>query len=136
MESDPISTSNEFVPVRAEDGRFLPGTIAPGRPKGRVGGRAAALLELDAVMATADNRKVLREALQAHFLADPIRFFRQIIMPLLPTEVKMKLGEEGAVTWLSLSTTPRTQANNPSMMPAIGVSELSVADAAGEKPSV
>ena len=115
---------------------FQPGQSGnpAGKPKGKVGGRAAALLELDAMMGTAENRQVLRKALQANFLNDPVRFFRQIIMPLLPTEVKMKLGEEGAVTWLSLSTTPRIQGNNQSMTRETVDSESSVAVDVGEKP--
>jgi hypothetical protein len=90
----PVSTHNECVTVRGDDGRFLPGTIPPGRPKGRVGGRAAALQTLDAMLGEARNQENLRHALQASFDNDPVKFFKQIIMPLLPTEVKMKLGAD------------------------------------------
>jgi hypothetical protein len=53
----------------------------------------------------------ISEELAKHFDNDPVRFFKQIIMPLLPTEVKMKLGadEEGglpAVACLSFHSTP------------------------------
>ena len=97
----PVSTNKELVcePVRGEDGRFLPGTVAPGRRKGSVSGRAAALKTLDSMLGDERNQENLRHALQASFDNDPVRFFKQIIMPLLPTEVKMKLGadEEGGL---------------------------------------
>ncbi len=90
-----FSAVYETVP-READGKFLPGiTPGPGRPKGRVGGRAMALQTLDAMLGEERNQENLRHALQANFDNDPVKFFKQIIMPLLPTEVKLKLGEEG-----------------------------------------
>ena len=133
----PISTSNEldFVPVRGDDGRFLPGTVAPGRPKGRVGGRAMALQTLDAMLGEERNQENLRHALQANFDNDPVKFFKQIIMPLLPTEVKMKLGEKGGFSWMSLPDMIRMRDNQKSTSPVIDVSASCVVEDAGEKPS-
>ena len=76
-----------------------------GRPKGSVGGRAQALMVLDALMADDRNKNKLRSAMQASFDQNPMRFFRQIIMPLLPRDVMLKLGEEGVVKWTSLLDT-------------------------------
>ncbi len=89
-----FSTVSESVTVRGDDCRFLPGTVGPGRPKGSIGGRAAALKTLDSILGEERNQENLRRALQASFDNDPVKFFKQIIMPLLPTEVKMKLGAE------------------------------------------
>jgi hypothetical protein len=130
METDNLSTNQR--PWLYQPGQS--GNPA-GKPKGKVGGRAAALLELDSMMATTENRLVLRKALQEHFLADPVRFFKQIIMPLLPTEVKMKLVEEGAISWVRLSTMYPIQDSGTSTTPVIDVSGSSVVADAGEKPS-
>jgi hypothetical protein len=133
----PISTQNECVTLRGDDGRFLPGTIPPGRPKGSIGGRAAALKTLDSMLGDERNQENLRHALQASFDNDPVKFFKQIIMPLLPTEVKMKLGadEEGGFSWMSLPDMIRMRDSQKSTSPVIDVSSSSVVVDAGEKPS-
>jgi hypothetical protein len=130
----PIPTPNESVTVRDENGRFLPGTIPPGRPKGCVGGRARALLLLDKILAEDEVQERMGSALREAVMEDPMKFFRQIIMPLLPQEVKMKLGEEGAISWVRLSTMFPTQDSEPST-PVIDVSEPSAAGGDGERPS-
>ena len=60
---------------------------------------------LDSLMADDGNKAKLRAAMQANFDANPMRFFRQVIMPLLPRDVMLKMGEEGVVKWTSLLDT-------------------------------
>ena len=100
--NEPINT--DYESVRRPDGRFGPGNCANpgGRPKGRVGGRTLALQTLDAMLDEDRNQENLRHALQASFDNDPVKFFKQIIMPLMPAEVKMNLVEETGFSWMSL----------------------------------
>jgi len=136
MEPAPLSTTNVEVKfVRDEGGKFVPGNIPPPRQKGTVGGRAKALALLDKIIGESDVQERIGQAIREAVMADPMRFFRQIIMPLLPTEVKMKLGEEGAISWVRLSTMYPIQDNVTSTTPAIDVSGSSVVADAGEKPS-
>ena len=102
MNSEPQSAPPERVTFRDSTGRFLPGTVPPHRPKGTVGGRAKALLLLDKIIGEEEVQERMGQAIREAVTSDPMKFFRQIIMPLLPTEVKMKLGEEGAITWRHL----------------------------------
>lgn len=91
-------------PLRDEKGRVLPGQMPAylGKPKGAVGGRAKALQTLDSMLGTEGNQKLLKDALQAEFEKNPIRFFRQIIMPLLPQQHKLEIGGEGLIAWKSV----------------------------------
>lgn len=73
-----------------------------GRPKGSVGGRARALMALDAMLAGKKNREVLVKALEKEFREDPVRFFRSVIMPLLPKESKLEVERGGILRWRSL----------------------------------
>ena len=86
---------------------FKPGQSGnpAGRPKGCLGGRALALQTLENVLANPANQAELAKAIQSAFSADPMKFFRQIIMPLLPQDVKIRMAEEGAIQWVSLATT-------------------------------
>lgn len=77
----------------------------PGRPRGSVSGRGRALQILDEIMAEEENLALLKKALQANFEANPMRFFRQIIMPLLPKDVVLNMGEPATVKWTSLLET-------------------------------
>ena len=99
----------DYESVRQPGGRFGPGNCANpgGRPKGRVGGRNLALQTLDAMLAEEKNQDNLRAALQASFDSDPVKFFKQIIMPLLPSEMKMTLVEETGFSRMSLPDTVR-----------------------------
>ncbi len=72
-----------------------------GRPKGAVGGRARALTELDRMLGQKDNAKLLADKLEEEFRADPVRFFKTVVMPLLPKESKVDVGG-GIVRWQSL----------------------------------
>ena len=48
------------------------------------------------------NQTVLVKALEKEFLGDPVRFFKTVIMPLLPRESKLKFDHDGVVQWRSL----------------------------------
>jgi len=73
-----------------------------GRPKGSYGGRIQALAALDRMLGKKRNQAVLSKALEDEFVKDPVRFFKTVVMPLLPRESKLKLDEEGVVQWRSL----------------------------------
>ena len=77
----------------------------PGRPKGSVGGRARALMLLDSILAEEGSQEALCAAMREHLQRDPMKFFRQIVMPLLPQDIRMKLGDQGPVQWASLLAT-------------------------------
>ena len=74
-----------------------------GRPKGSYRGRIQALTALDRMLGKKKNQSVLVKAMEDEFLADPVRFFKQIIMPLLPRESKLQLdNNDGIIRWESL----------------------------------
>lgn len=105
-ETDLDSAANppKQVIVRSEKGQFLPGTRPPPvlPPRG-YGGRVKALQTLDAMMGEEQNQQILREALQKSFERNPMKFFRQIIMPLLPKETRLEMASEGKVLWTRIS---------------------------------
>ena len=73
-----------------------------GRPKGSYGGRIQALAGLDRLLARKRNQKALIGALEAELQANPVRFFRTVIMPLLPRESRLAVDREGVIQWRSL----------------------------------
>ena len=95
--------------------RFQPGhkPTSPGRPQG-YGGRRRALAVLDAMLADTGNLEKLGEAMQEEFDRDPMKFFRKIVMPLLPQGIMLTTnGENSGVTWRSLLTTFPTAETTP-----------------------
>ena len=92
-----------------EPARFIPGGApGPGRPKGSVGGRAAALQELDAMLAEDTNRAALREAMQHAFTLDPLKFFHSVF-PLIPQEIRARVESETKTVrhWFGIMETHR-----------------------------
>ena len=80
------------------NGSFKKGCKAgPGRPKGSVGGRAAALARLDVMLAKDKNLKKLDRELQKAFDAGPIAFFQDIVMPLIPRSQIIKMEGDNRV---------------------------------------
>ena len=73
-----------------------------GRPKGSFGGRMLALASLDKLLARKKNQKALILALEKELQANPVRFFRTVIMPLLPKESKLSFDQDGIVEWKTL----------------------------------
>jgi hypothetical protein len=73
-----------------------------GRPKGSYGGRIQALAGLDKLLNRKKNQKALVAALEKDLQANPVRFFKTVIMPLLPRESKLSFDHEGVIQWKSL----------------------------------
>jgi hypothetical protein len=65
---------------------FLPGNCMnpEGRPKGTYNGRIRALATLDSFMSDPQVQNDLHAAFREAFQKNPMRFFRQIVMPLSP----------------------------------------------------
>ena len=102
------------------------GQPGPGRPKGSVSGRTRALLELDKLLSRPANLRKLREGLQGEFDKDPVRFFRGLIMPLLPRQSQVQdEASPGHVTEFGipardlivaiLEATPELQTQHPEL---------------------
>jgi len=70
-----------------------------GRPRS---GRMEALEALDGLLGRSKSRRMLMAALAKALKADPIGFFKTIIMPLLPKESKVSVANDGIVEWKSL----------------------------------
>lgn len=99
MDETAPETTN-LVEVRNEKGQFLPGMRhGPGRIPGRKCGRARALATLDAMLEEEGTQAKLKAALRKSFDKDPVRFFKTIIMPLMPQNVKIEMQAEGQVVW-------------------------------------
>jgi len=78
-----------------------------GRPKGSIGGRSLALRALDELLTEEATLAELRQALREELRRNPVRFFRTIVMPLLPREAAVALqAEPGSVQWVSLLQPP------------------------------
>ena len=73
-----------------------------GRPKGSYGGRIQALAELDRILARSSNKRLLARALEKEFREAPLKFFKTVIMALLPRESKVAVDHDGIIEWKSL----------------------------------
>ena len=73
-----------------------------GRPKGSYGGRIMALASLDRLLAKKKNQKAMMDALEKDLQENPVGFFRNVVMPLLPREARLSLDREGVIQWTSL----------------------------------
>ena len=58
-----------------------------------------ALASLDKLLARKKNQKALILALEKELQANPVRFFRTVIMPLLPKESKLSFDQDGRLCW-------------------------------------
>ena len=98
-----------------------------GRPKGSHGGRIMALASLDTLLAKKKNQKALMAALEKDLLKDPVRFFKTVIMPLLPREAKLSFDHDGVIQWKSLlGVLPVETAASASTSPACHGGQLDV----------
>ncbi len=70
--------------------------------RGERGGRARALAELDRILAKSENQKAMMTALEKELRANPFRFFRTVVMPLLPRDATLAVDGQGLVQWRSL----------------------------------
>ncbi len=59
-------------------------------------------MALDAMLAKKKNQRALLDALESELTANPVRFFKTVIMPLLPREARLSLENDGVVAWKSL----------------------------------
>jgi hypothetical protein len=84
-----------------------------GRPKGAYGGRIQALAGLDQMMARKKNLRMLISALERDFQTDPVRFFKTVIMPLLPRESRLALEQTGIIEWRSLLEVDEASGGGP-----------------------
>lgn len=73
-----------------------------GRPKGSYGGRIMALASLDRLLAKKKNQKAMMDALEKDLQENPVGFFRNVVMPLLPREARLAIDREGVIQWTSL----------------------------------
>jgi hypothetical protein len=138
MEPEPLP------PEYAQDKRLHPAFIAhqfkpgnPGNARGRLPGqtfgRNRALRELDRLLEDDQHLGAIRKALSNYILKSPLRAFKTLIMPLLPKEARLELGEEGmTIVWKSLCSTNPTPDSNPSMTIDVD-SESSAPDGAGAR---
>jgi hypothetical protein len=104
MNNEPPFNTPDVEYHRDDSGRFAPGNRTPnGNKKGRLGGRALALRTLDRMLAKDHNQDNLTNALQVHFDADPVRFFKMLMMPLLPQDLKVQTTPDTGFTWMTLA---------------------------------
>ena len=66
-------------------------------------GRRKALAALDQILGPGTNEKVLLERLQAELDRDTLKFFREIIMPLIPKRALRCHDHDQVVQWQPLS---------------------------------
>ena len=77
-----------------------------GRPRGSVSGRAQALATLDRMLSEECNQQVLFDALEKEFQADPARFFRNTVVPLIPRSMREAPPPDANDDWLPLERHP------------------------------
>jgi len=63
---------------------------------------------LDEIVNDPTNVEALRQAMVNAFIEDPMKIFRQIIMPLLPSEAIHKIQQEpSTIRWVSIMESVR-----------------------------
>lgn len=72
---------------------------SPGRPKGSVNGRKAALAVLDDICANAENQKLLKDQLTKEFRKCPGKFWKDFIQPNLPKTAELDLTGKVTLVW-------------------------------------
>jgi hypothetical protein len=60
------------------------------------------LAGLDRLLARKKNQAALIKALEDDLQKDPVRFFKTVIMPLLPREARLSVDNDGVIQWKSL----------------------------------
>jgi hypothetical protein len=91
-------------------------TGGPGRPKG-VSGRQQALSILDSIFADSNNKEILRQKLQEKFDKDPVKFFDEYDIPLLPKDTtfgfKNSEGEDLSINTIEVRLGKQVVADKP-----------------------
>jgi hypothetical protein len=67
-------------------------------------------MTLDRMLAKPANQAFLAKALEEELRKNPLRFFRSIIMPLIPHETRTAIEQAGVVGWRSLVSSSITGA--------------------------
>ena len=65
-------------------------------------GRIQTLTMLDQLVAEEESQKALKAALADELKSNPMRFFRTVLMPLLPKDAKLMIDADGVMEWKSL----------------------------------
>ncbi len=77
-----------------------------GRPCGSLGGRAQALAALDRMLSKECNQQAIIDALEKELQADPARFFRNTVVPLIPRSIREAPPPDANDDWLPLARRP------------------------------
>ena len=77
-----------------------------GRPSGSLGGRAQALAALDRMLSKECNQQAIFDALEKELQADPAKFFRNTVVPLIPRSTREALPPDANDDWLPMDRTP------------------------------
>ncbi len=107
-----------------------------GRPPSQRVGRAGALALLDDILAEAETKNRMREALRTYIRQRPVAAFKTLVMPLLPKDVRVDLGGERVIVWKSFLSDTGLTPDNSLSTPAGPGSGPSVAAADGERPAL
>jgi hypothetical protein len=76
-------------------------------------GRIQVLAMLDRLVAEKKSQASLKAALAEELHTNPLRFFRTVIMPLLPRDASLSIDRGGVVQWQSLlGSTPAQSPTN------------------------
>ena len=74
----------------SEDTQFKKGQPGgPGRPKGSVSGQKKCMQVLDDLLDRSENQERFAKELQKAFEKNPVAFWRNIVLPLSPKDVKI-----------------------------------------------
>lgn len=68
--------------------------------RGSKSGRTRALALLDRLAAGKTSQRAIMAALEARFREDPVRFFRTVVMPLLPRDATLSAAGDDVVEWI------------------------------------
>ena len=79
-----------------------------GRPKGTGGGRSQAIAALDRLLGKKRNQQAMIAALEKELHADPARFFRNTVVPLLPRAALDAPPPDAHDDWQPLARHPST----------------------------
>ena len=84
---------------KSNPGNFSSGYDKRRNTKGRpLSGRVKALQLVDTICKNKKNLKKLKDAMQIEFDTDPMKFFKEIIMPLAPKDVSIDPNMLGFAT--------------------------------------
>jgi hypothetical protein len=118
----PKDARRNLLGEKSPDGRyhFKKGNPGGGRTKGSLGGRGRALGWLDAILNEHQVKVSVKKALRRMALDEPIKFYKEIVMPLIPREVMQKAeGERKLSVRIVMGGTRPAEAVTPRTPPAI-----------------